>query len=225
MENKLCVSTWDLYNRVLNKANPKISFDIGANEGGMIDSLLSKSESVHAFEPVPDMFQKCSRRFLGNPRVVVNNLAVSDKIETVKNVQVHLSWALLQDEGRRDVALDYVGKPKFDMNTTTIDSYCESIGAAPGFIKLDVDGYELRVLRGGIKTLSQNPIPMVFEYSFLPTLIGDSIEEMCRLIYALGYKAVSMDGSLTCQSAEQMISHYPAHTSFDIMLIPNGFVV
>jgi len=219
--NHLFSSSHTAYDALL-AACPTVIFDIGANEGGMIPSFLPVADEVHAFEPVPDMFAKLQSRYGEHPKVILNNVAVSDHNGIEKDMQVHFAWALLPAGSRRDleVALDYQGKPGFDMKLITLDDYCATSGVLPDFIKLDVDGYEFSVLKGAEKVIRAKRPPMLFEYSFLPTLRGDDVPAMCRFIYELGYKAQSADGIFTAQSPEEMFSYYPEHTSFDILLIP-----
>jgi len=189
----------------------------------MIEEFLAVSDQVHAFEPVPDMFQILQNRWGGNPKVILNNVAVSDHYGVEKDMQVHFAWALLPAGSRRDVevALEYQGRPGFDMQLITIDDYCQERDNLPDFIKLDVDGYEFSVLKGAEKTIKLKRPPIYFEYSFLPTLRGDDVEAMCGFIYNMGYRAMSCDGSYTANSPHDMFKCYPEHTSFDILLMPS----
>lgn len=198
--------------------NPKLVFDLGANSGGMSVSMAGHAKFVHAFEPVPDMFDQLCAVAYQHRNIIPFRLAVSDVEQEIKNQTVFNTWSLLPIGSRNDVALDYVGKPGFDMRTVTIDRHAEIFGA-PDFIKLDVDGYELRALRGAAKTLRKNPASIYFEYSYLPTFLGDKIEDLVSLIYNLGYRAWALDGNYVAETEADMLKHYPAHTSYDLMLV------
>jgi FkbM family methyltransferase len=68
-----------------------------------------------------------------------------------------------------------------DVETTTVDAAVASHDLAPSFLKVDVEGRELDVLRGGVETLSR----------FRPTLLVEvseqSAPEVQRLLH--GYRA------------------------------------
>lgn len=225
--NPLCELETDgsLVTRFLNSRLATV-FDIGSNKGDFIDRVLVNHSTVHAFEPIPDLAKELKAKYRGNKKVVVNYCAVSDQNGKVDGINVYLCWALLQaPHARAPRALDYVDKPDFTMLTVTLDSYIEWNKAMPAFVKLDVDGYEFKVLKGGRKFLESQCPPIMFEYSYLPELLGDSVEEMCRFIYELGYKAVSMNGRFECPDWQSMWACYPAHTSFDIMLMPQEWKI
>lgn len=145
-------------------------------------------------------------------------MAVSDNTEPIKGVNVFSAWTLLPDDTQWAKALEYADKPAFDCVCTTLDLEAYKYGP-PDFIKIDVDGYEYRVLRGGVETLGRSKPPILFEYSFLLEKIGDGLNNMSSLIYGLGYQAWSMDGKYCAKTERDFINCYPAHTSFDCMLI------
>lgn len=211
---------WKAFEDTLLKCKPSIIYDLGCNEGGWIGPFLEKGAKVHAFEPVPDMAQKIRDRYGNNPGVIINQMAVSDSNNEIKDVNVFEAWCLLPNSCGRGKALEYNNKPSFNMASTTLDSYVEKTGAVPQFVKVDVDGYELKVLKGGVNLFTKHRLPRLFEYSYLPRLLGDSIEEMCHLIYAFGYEAVSMNGVYRCPDAADMIRNFPESSSYDIMLLP-----
>lgn len=222
MQN-LCAAVWHGLNQIMLQLKNPVVFDLGGNEGGMTGMFLDQGAShVHLFEPVPDMVEKARQRFSGDGRVTINAVAVGDVEGELSGVNVFNTWTLLPQGSPGAMALDYANKPPFSVPIITLDAYVKKTGAVPDFIKLDVDGYELRVLKGAMNTLQLHHPPMIFEYSFLPGLIGDSVDEMAMLIYRLGYRAVSMDGRCECFSPQQMLDQFPAHTSFDIMLLPRN---
>jgi len=221
--NKLFASTYKALDWAFENLCVKCVFDLGANTGGWVGYWLKKEEmeEYHLFEPVPDLAPALQALAQEDPRIVFNQVAVGDKPSRVKDVSVYNTWTLLSTSQVKGVARarEYRSQPTFEMGVVTLDDYIKETGARPDFIKVDVDGYELRVLKGAKAFLSEFPVPMYFEYSYLPKLLGDSVEEMCRLIYELGYRAVCMDRGYFSPDWKDMLKYLPYNTSFDIMLI------
>lgn len=208
------------YEELLDQLMPKVVYDLGANDGTWVQAYLNAGATeVHAFEPVPDMAVKLKARFRDNRKVVVNQFAVAESSRLIPGVRVCYAWALLQ--GARDdaVALDYRDQPAFDMQSTSLDEYVER-NSLPDFVKVDVDGYEFNVLQGGRKLFINHRPPMIFEYSDLLRHLGQPVEQMCDLIYAFGYEAVSLDGQYRCPDAQTMVNLCPRGSSYDVLLLP-----
>lgn len=80
------------------------------------------------------------------------------------------------------------------------------------FIKLDVDGYEYKVIRGGINAIKKFKPVMVVEFGKenLETY-GDSLEELIALLSSLGYLFYS----------ERNLNQYPNRESILKAIIKN----
>lgn len=226
--SRLCFPGWALYDRVWEIDKPKCAFDLGANEGGFTENMMNAGAFVHAFEPAPYLAEEMVKRFAGRP-CVVNRVAVSDKVELLTDCSFYKAWliapksAVVLDMG--EVCRGRGQSDVFDMMTMPLDDYIDqsiSNFQSIGFIKMDVDGYEFRALKGMKRFLYYHLPPMLFEFSYLPTLLGDSIAEMCEFIYGVGYVAVSLDGLFYCETWQEMVDHCPEASSYDIMLLPKN---
>jgi FkbM family methyltransferase len=140
-----------------------VIFDIGANAGDKTDVFLRLGARVVAVEP-DEANQKILReRFvryrLTQKRVTIVGKAVSDAdaIETMwidgpgsaVNTLNH-KWVeiLKNDKNRIEYPLDSLDfARKKEVETTTLDRLIITYGL-PFFVKIDVEGYELKVLRG-----------------------------------------------------------------------------
>jgi FkbM family methyltransferase len=131
-----------------------VVLDIGANVGSHSINFARVADVVHAFEPQPRIFY---------------NLCANLMLNLVYNV-VPYNMALGSYCGETTVvALDPtlpgspMGVPVGVGSQPTRIQTIDSLGISPiHFIKIDVEGHELEVLKGGIKTLlDENPIVYV----------------------------------------------------------------
>jgi FkbM family methyltransferase len=130
----------------------KTSIDVGADAGIFTANFLDKSRDCIAFEPLPrqsailrEMFERLSLP------VRVEAIALSDK-------QGEARLRILEkDTGRSTIEAenpleDPDGSPRYEIMVPTrpLDDYALK---AVGFIKIDVEGHGLAVLRGALKTI------------------------------------------------------------------------
>jgi FkbM family methyltransferase len=217
--------------RLFERYGIKNVLDVGANRGGFVPTWLdSGAEHVLALEPVPDCYAELAARFLTEPRVSTRRLAASDASGYLRDVNVFHCWTLLPDgydtkrSGSVGRSVDFVGSPAFDVELVTIDDLLARECFDPDFIKIDVDGYEAKVLRGAQKTLARRLVPLMLEISYMPErLLGDSCEAMVSDLFALGYQLVKMNGGKRYATASDLMAEFPWHTSWDAICEPVGY--
>jgi FkbM family methyltransferase len=158
----------------------RIIFDLGAYNGESAETFtkIFSHATVHSFEPSAHTFKVLHERLKDQPRVVLNNLAVSDdagggilhELEApAANSLLPLDTRAVHREGLRLRATERV-------NTTTIDHYCSSGGISRiDLLKMDIQGSELRALRGAYNLLSSSRIGAIYtEVLFVPLYDGQS---------------------------------------------------
>jgi len=138
-----------LYLSIVRKGD--VVIDIGANVGyytTLFADLVGPGGQVHAFEPVPSTFEllcKETRRFPGHKNVSLNCFALGDlngnAVIYVPNDD-HAQAALVRRRESREVNVKMI----------RLDRYAEGLPKID-FVKCDVEGAELLVLRGGESTL------------------------------------------------------------------------
>jgi FkbM family methyltransferase len=144
----------------------EVVFDIGANVGAyslVVDQATQGRCKVFAFEPSFSTFAQLNRNVLLNSsegRVVPVQIALSDENGLVSfNYSTLSPGAALHALGE---SLDQLGRPFRPAFSQPVLSYrmddfvAQFALPAPNHIKLDVDGVELKVLRGGAGILA-NP--------------------------------------------------------------------
>jgi FkbM family methyltransferase len=127
-------------------------FDVGANCGQSIPQMLKFCDFVRSYEPNLDAFGELKRHLSG--RVSVHAIAVSDHDGTVPLAQLpgkQLETGQLVTPGIRGMEWDpgdWADVPVREYPCRMLDSLADP-ESMPGFIKVDVEGHEVQVLRGG----------------------------------------------------------------------------
>lgn len=128
---------------------PHRIFDVGAYRGDFARECIElwPFASIHCFEPQPHM-QKCLHGLsASNPNIVIHQF--------VLGAEPRASIDLYCAETASSVLKEHhSAHPSLQCEQMTIDQViCDSKVSPPNFIKVDVQGYELEVLRGGQTTL------------------------------------------------------------------------
>jgi FkbM family methyltransferase len=143
----------------------QVVFDIGANVGFYSlhwASRIAQGGQIHAFEPVPSTFAWLKRNVEINHLTEVvrtNNFGLSDEKKTLSIYLPAVSGCgaasiknLHPEESSQVVEVD----------VRTLDDYVSEAGLSRiDLIKIDVEGAELFVIKGGFKTIAQTK-PLIF---------------------------------------------------------------
>lgn len=135
--------------------------DVGANQGKILKMMLNAApHGIHfAFEPIPKLFNLLNQNF-GN-KVNIFCLALSDKKESTSFnlVLTDMAYSGLKkrayDKKERDTSIEVATNLLDEIITTTTKI---------SLMKIDVEGAELLVLRGAIKTIQQSKPLLLFEF-------------------------------------------------------------
>lgn len=129
-------------------------FDVGANVGQSIVSFRKYFPSCHifSFEPVPETFSKLSAGFANDPDVSLYNFGLGSKQgEVYFQVSEHHDMARISDDPRGQAATIHTLDASFnDFGTKHID-----------YLKIDTEGHDLEVLRGGAALLKNETIKII----------------------------------------------------------------
>ena len=205
---------WFLKNIIKKSGKSLVVFDVGANKGDYCKNLISSKiciKKIYAFEPQKDVYTRLKSNTVSYP-IISENIALSDTVgESLlfdRNDNEGSCHASLSEKIFTDV--HKVSSHSFKTNISTIDEYCKtnSINFID-FLKIDVEGYELNVLKGGSRMLSERRIKIIqFEFTQLNTVLKVSFRDFYDLlsmnytIYRLlpfGLKIVPEYNSLVCE--------------------------
>lgn len=153
--------------------------DIGAAVGMYTTYWAQKAARVYSFEAVPAVFKQLEKVRERFENVSVQNLAVGAE---PGEMTFYVDDKRLSNSGFTDL----VGGQPIEVKVTTID---EQNISDVGFIKVDVEGHELAVLNGGLKTIERDrPVCMVEVYpKFNQGPVSDTFDFFVERNYRMFY--------------------------------------
>ncbi|RYZ20264.1 MAG: FkbM family methyltransferase [Chitinophagaceae bacterium] len=128
-----------------------VCLDIGAHKGAYtfwMKRAVGGTGKVVAFEPQQE--GAALLRLLYQGPVRVEQLGLSDKAGR-QTFFIHPQANAVSYEA--SLTSKYADAIEQVIETTTLDAYCAQQGLQPDLLKIDVEGHELEVLRGGTETL------------------------------------------------------------------------
>lgn len=175
-----------------------VVLDVGAHVGLftlLASRLVGPAGEVHAFEPVPANFERLRANIAlnGLANVQPSRVAVSDE-------EGEVSLGLRDERLVGNSTCDYtVGAELSSVTapTTTLDSYLDARGPARvRLVKIDVEGFEYRVLAGLEGTLAEAPpdaimlelnAEMLYEHGSSPTSLIAQLRDHGYKVQELGH--------------------------------------
>jgi FkbM family methyltransferase len=177
--------------RVLTKSSNCV--DVGCHAGSFLDIILHLAPyGTHiGFEPIPDLYRKLKDKYSKYPHVTIYSYALSDATgeTSFQHVTTNKAYSGLKkrryDRPNESVEEIKVNMERFD-NIVPKDLQKD-------FIKIDVEGAELQVLRGAMETIRTYKPLIVFEhglgaadhYGTKPEDIFDLLTTQCGLRISL----------------------------------------
>ncbi len=171
-----------------------VFFDIGANIGEYmyVASKYIKSENLYAFEPLKNLHIQLKQVFKIQK---IYNFALSDsnsikefKIPIILNQKV-FSRATL------DLNFREIGEEKSEIikiETKTLDDFVEENHILYiDLIKIDVEGHEYEIIKGGLKTLKTLKPIMIIEIDYKHH--NNDINDIINKINLIGYSCYYFD--------------------------------
>ena len=156
-------------NKRFGALNDLIIFDVGANVGNysiLLNKVFSEKATIYAFEPSKKTFNKLRSNLADLKKLELHNFGLGSE-DTKTTLYTNSDESGLASVYRR--RLDHFN---IDMNKSedvvvkTLDTFCdENRIKRVHFLKLDVEGHELKALEGAEKMLNSGSIDFIqFEF-------------------------------------------------------------
>ena len=163
------------------KVPAPVVFDVGANVGdySLLLRGLLPTVTVYAFEPSKSVYRLLANTITeahADGQIKPYNFGFSDSERTVEfysyTVEGNDASVLSSIDQRLPTqVLDVQTQGSEEIQVRTIDGFCQAEGIDRiDFLKLDVEGHELAVLRGATRMLTAGRIPMI-QFEFGPANI------------------------------------------------------
>jgi FkbM family methyltransferase len=207
-----------IFQDAFDAADPtKTALDIGANRGIVSYYMSKRFPKIHTFEPNTIMGAFLERVLPST--CVLHRCALSDQAG-----ETNLSLALEEGmpiHGRGRILEVPEPTGAFEVQKIHLETL-DSLGIKNiGIIKIDVEGHEEKVIRGGMKTILENKPVLVIEIEKRHTQkpVGDTL----ALILSLGYEGFYFENEVKYPVSEfkekMQDPEYPAYIN-DFLFLP-----
>lgn len=173
--------------------------DIGANIGAHtlpLARLVGPDGKIYAFEPTKYAFGKLKQNLNLNPelasRIVAEQMRLTHTGATDPG-EIYSSWKVVGQEPRHKKHLG-IAKSIDGANATSLDEYWEKMNLRQlDLVKLDVDGFETEVIKGGKNTLRRYHPLICMELSpYVLEERGTSSVDLLHELHDSGYQLIDL---------------------------------
>ncbi len=197
---------------LMSKVRPTLFFDIGANYG--LHSLLFLTHGIPTVSFEPNTACHETFNMLCQANTVTSDLqtiALSDQEGTAELwFQEKETWAGTIITTPKDGVLPNPSLKRLPVKQITLDAFISKTGYAPQLIKIDTEGFDLKILRGGMKTLSTARPFVIFE-SFRDATRSDFFDFFKTIGYSISSLPVLQGIPLKAMDPEQFNNNPPVN--------------
>lgn len=139
-------------------------FDVGGNFGqtALLFAAAFPTATIFTFEPVPESFSRLQKAVQRHPRIKPFNTALGDKSGSI-------TMNLTPSAGSNTILATAAATASINIPIDTIDSFVTANSIETiDLLKIDVEGYELQVIKGAEQTLKRGNIRYIFAECVLP---------------------------------------------------------
>jgi len=208
--------------------------DIGANIGvytKFLSEFVGVSGIVISIEPIPITYSfllnDIKRMKLNNVKpyniAIGENKSISEMFIPVGvNGKNYYRATMFNTENKEFKK----GIEKIEVNLIPLDMLVNSLIRPISFIKIDVEGFELSVLKGAIKTLKKNKPSLLIEIDGNPAAIGTNADDVLKFLRELNYEPyIFINGKLNRWKAGDLsVNYFFFNENHKQLLIDKGII-
>ena len=136
--------------------------DVGANIGNHSLFFSNKAQEVLSYEPNPKTFELLKINAGLSNNISIFNYGLSDQTSQKILIENNFNIGNSFIESTED-SIKNDGYPRYKIDLSTLDSIDELLEKNIDLIKIDVEGYELEVMLGGMNLINNNKPTILFE--------------------------------------------------------------
>jgi FkbM family methyltransferase len=191
---KLDIESIETEFKWLKRYQFKTIIDVGANEGQFSDKMhiLFPNATIYAFEPLPGAFQKLVKNFAVINSFKAFNTGLGEQkgeFEIEENEYTPSSSFLGLSESHIKNFETAIKTKTVTVSVDTMDNVFREIPlASPVLLKIDVQGFEDKVIAGALNTISKTSM-IICELTFVELYKGQPLfTDIFEKITSLGFK-------------------------------------
>ena len=199
------INIFDLYHqkRIINylkKLNLKYFIDVGAHKGEFLSFILTLNyKKIYCFEPQKKIFKILNKNFKKKKNIQLFNLGLAHKNHKIIFHENKLSSTSTFSRSKntpftkiKNLILNsknsYINK--YPINVRTLDEIFIKKKIFDIFLKIDVEGFELNVLKGAKKILSKKVKYILVERHFFQLYKSNSTEKVHLFLRKNNFKLI-----------------------------------
>lgn len=196
---------YDILTKKIIKQYCKIDcncIDVGAHKGEVTDWFLKYcTQGTHyVFEPVPSFFEKLKKKYAAAKNCNVFEIALSDQ-KQIASFNYVISNPAYSGLKKRNYDRKNEQDTSIKVQTDVLDD-CIPSSKKIDFIKIDVEGAEMKVLNGAKRILAKDHPVIVFEFGIGGSdIYGSTPEKLYSFFEQLGYKIFLMENFIKKKSS------------------------
>ena len=199
------INIFDLYHqkRIINylkKLNLEYFIDVGAHKGEFLSYILSLNyKKIYCFEPQKKIFKILYKNFKNKKNIQIFNLGLAHKNSKIIFYENKLTSTSTFSTSKnttfskiKNLILNSNNSytDKYPINVRTLDEIFINKKIFNIFLKIDVEGFELNVLKGAKKTLSKKVKFILIERHFFQLYKGNSTEKVHLFLKKNNFKLI-----------------------------------
>ena len=173
--------------------------DIGAHKGEFLESILKieKVNFFYAFEPQKNIFKELDKKFSDNKKVTLFNYAMDKEIANkrlkINKLSMTSSLAELNEKSLYLKLKNFLTLAKsnfedeYEIQTNTVDKIFRDISLQKTLLKIDVEGFEINVIKGSKMKLKEIPF-ILLENQFGNHYKNNNFNDIIRLLSEQNFK-------------------------------------